>query len=128
MLYFLFYFTINVLVYPSNTNLVKFSQLKFFILFDRINFSFYCIYSFLVYAAFCIFYVEFKINYINVFLNSLGIFILTIVINIFVVCIFELPIRMLIKTQMNKNTEKDFRMTFGTMELLSPSNRITNIK
>ena len=125
---FFFIFLLMFIVYPPNTNLVKFSQLKFFILFDRINFSFYCTYSFLVYAAFCIFYVEFKITYVNVFLNSLGIFIFTIAINIIVVCIFELPFRMYIKTQMNKNTEKDFRMTFGTMELLSPSNRITNIK
>ena len=59
---FFFIFLLMFIVYPSNTNLVKFSQLKFFILFDRINFSFFCTYSFLVYAAFCIFYVEFKIN------------------------------------------------------------------
>ena len=124
---FFFIFLLMFIVYPSNTNLVKFSQLKFFILFDRINFSFFCTYSFLVYAAFCIFYVEFKINYTNVLLNSLGIFILSIVINIIIVCIFELPIRMFIKTQMNKNTENDFKMSLGTIELLSPSNRITTI-
>ena len=81
----------------------------------------------MVYAEFCIFYVEFKINYINVLINSLGIFILSIVINIIIVCIFELPIRMYIKTQMNKNTENDFKMSLGTIELLSPSNRITTI-
>ena len=124
---FFFILLLMFIVYPQNSNLVKFSQLKFFILFDRINFSFYCTYSFLVYAAFCIFYVEFKINFINVFLNSLGIFILSIVINVIIVCIFELPIRMYIKTQMNKNTEKDFKMNLATMELLSPSNRITTI-
>ena len=123
---FFFILILIFIVYPSNTSLVKFSQLNFFIIFDRISFSFYCTYFFLVYSAFCVFYVEFKITHINVFLHSLGLFIIIITINIFFVCIFELPIRMMIKSLMNKNVDKEFRMSFASGGLIS--NRMTSIK
>ena len=126
--FFFFIFLLMLIIYPSKTNIIKFSQLNIFILFERINFSFYCSYSFFVSAAFCVFYVEFKITMINMLLNSLGFFIILIFINIVLVSIFELPLRMLIKTQMNKKADLDFRKTFTSMELLLPSNRTTVIK
>jgi hypothetical protein len=126
--FFFFIFLLMLIIYPSKTNIIKFSQLNIFILFERINFSFYCSYSFFVSAAFCVFYVEFKITMINMLLNSLGFFIILIFINIVLVSTFELPLRMLIKTQMNKNTDFYFRKTFTSMELLLPSNRTTVIK
>ena len=126
--FFFFIFLLMLIIYPSKKNIIKFSQLNIFILFERINFSFYCSYSFFVSAAFCVFYVEFKITMINMLLNSLGFFIILIFINIVLVSAFELPLRMLIKTQMNKNTDLYFRKTFTSMELLLPSNRTTVIK
>ena len=122
---FFFIFLLMFILYPPNTNLVKISKINFFVLFDRINFSFYCTYSYFIYAAFCVFYVEFKITPINMFLNSLGLFFLLIAINIFTVCTFELPIRMIIKAQMNKNVEKEFQITASNFALFSPSNRTT---
>ena len=109
---FFFIFLLIFIVYPNNNNFVQFSSINFFIIFDRINFSFYCTYSYFVYAAFCLFYVDLKLSYINVFLYSLGLFMILIGINIIIVCIFELPIRMLIKTLMNKQVKKEFRMSF----------------
>ena len=125
---FFFIFLIVVIVYPHNTNMMKFFQLNFFILFDRINYSFYCSYNYFVYAAFCVFYVDFKITYINLFLNSLGLFILLIVINVLIVCIFELPLRMFIKSKMNKNIHKNFRMSFYSGGLFDQSYRSINSK
>ena len=127
------FFFISVLifiVYPSNTNLIKFSQINFFIIFERISFSYFCSFSYLTYATFCVFYLDIKINYINVFLNSLGLFMLFTGINIIIVVLFELPIRMLIKSLMNKNVEKEFKISFASGGLLSQSqsNRITSIK
>ena len=125
---FFFIFLLMFIVYPPDKNLVKFSKLNFFILFDRINFSFYCTYSYLIYAAFCVFYIEFKITYINVFLNSLGLFIFVVFINLFVVSSFELPLRMIIKSQMNKNVDIEFRTSFDNGGLISQSNRNTILK
>ena len=109
---FFFIFLLIFIVYPNNNNFVKFSRMNFFIIFDRINFSFYCTYSYFVYAAFCFFYVDLKLSYINVFLHSLGLFMILITINIFIVCVFELPIRIFIKSLMNKQVKKEFRMSF----------------
>jgi hypothetical protein len=108
---FFFILLMTFIVYPNNKNIIKFSNLNFFNIFDRINFSFFCSYSYFVYAAFCVFHVDLKINYINIFLNSLGFFMIIIIINVFIVCIFELPIRMLIKSFMNRTVEEDFRLS-----------------
>ena len=125
---FFFIFLLMLIVYPSKTNIIKFSQLNIFILFDRINFSFYCSYNFFVSAAFCVFYVEFKITLINILLISFGLLIILIIVDVVLVSMVELPLRMIIKTQMNKNTDKEFRITFSSMELLSPSSRSTVMK
>ena len=125
--FFFFIFLLMIIVYPSKTNIIKFSQLNIFILFDRINFSFFCSYSFFVSAAFCVFYVEFKITLINMLLNSLGFFIILILFNTLLVSISELPLRMLIKTEMNRNTDKEFRTTYTAIETILPSNRATVI-
>ena len=45
----------------------------------------------------------------SIILNSIGIFLLLLIINIFIVCIFELPIRMIIKSYMNKNLINEFK-------------------
>ena len=122
--FFFFIALLMFIVYPPNNNLVKFSQLSFFILFDRINFSFFCTYSYIVYTAYCVFYLDFRITYINLFMNSLGLFILSTVINVFIVCTFELPFRMIIKSQMNKNVGNEFRMSFTAGGLISNRNTV----
>ena len=122
--FFFFIALLMFLVYPSNNIIVKFSQLNFFILFDRINFSFYCTYSYIVYTAYCVFYVDFTINYINLFLNSLGLFFLSTFINVLIVCTFELPLRMFIKSKMNKNIGNEFRMSFSSGGLISNRNTV----
>ena len=114
-----------VIVYPSNSIFIKFCSLNFFILFDRINFSFYCSFSFFVNMAFCVFYLDFRLKYTSVILNSVGIFILIIIINILIVSTIELPFRILIKSFMNKNTKENFKMNFTSGGLLSQSQRST---
>ena len=108
---FFFILLMIFIVYPNDKNIIKFSNLNFFNIFDRINFSFFCSHSYFVYAAFCVFHVDLKISYINIFLNSLGFFIIMIFINALFVCIFELPVRMLIKSFMNRTVEEDFRFS-----------------
>ena len=125
---FFFIFLLIFIVYPQNTGLIKFSQLNFFILFDRINFSFLCTLNYIVSAGFCVFYVDYKLTYINLFLISLGFFILIIVMNIMVVTMFELPFRMLVKSFMNRTVNEEFRASLLSGGLLSHSNRISTIK
>lgn len=122
---FFFVFLLMVIVYPSNSIFIKFCSLNFFILFDRINFSFYCSFSFFVNMAFCVFYLDFRLKYTSVILNSVGIFILIIIINILIVSTIELPFRILIKSFMNKNTKENFKMNFTSGGLLSQSQRST---
>ena len=125
---FFFIFLLIFIVYPQNTGLIKFSQLNFFILFERINFSFLCTMNYIISAGFCVFYVDYKLTYINLFLISLGFFILIIGINVLVVTMFELPFRMLVKSLMNKNVNEEFRASFASGGLLSRSNRTSSIK
>lgn len=125
---FFFIFLLIFIVYPQNTGLIKFSQLNFFILFDRINFSFLCTMNYIISAGFCVFYVDYKLTYINLFLISLGFFILIIGINVLVVTMFELPFRMLVKSLMNKKINEEFRASLAAGGLLSYSNRISSIK
>ena len=125
---FFFIFLLIFVVYPQNTGLIKFSQLNFFILFERINFSFLCTTNYIISAGFCVFYVDYKLTYINLFLISLGFFILIIGINVLVVTMFELPFRMLVKSLMNKNIKDEFRASFTPGGLLSRSNRTSSIK
>ena len=123
---FFFILLLMFVVYPQNTGLIKFSQLNFFILFDRINFSFLCTINYIISAGFCVFYVDYKLTYINLFLISLGFFSLIIVFNIFFVTMFELPFRMLVKSLMNKNVNEEFRVSIASGGLLSHSNRTSS--
>ena len=106
---FFYIFLIIFIVYPTNKNIYKFSQSNFFILFDRINFSFYCIYKYFVYMSFCLFVVEFKITYITVFFDGVGFFILVTTFSILCVALFELPVRIIIKSNMNKKFENELK-------------------
>jgi hypothetical protein len=123
---FFFILLLMFVVYPQNTGLIKFSQLNFFILFDRINFSFLCTINYIISAGFCVFYVDYKLTYINLFLISLGFFSLIIVFNILFVTMFELPFRMLVKSLMNKNVNEEFRVSIASGGLLSHSNRTSS--
>ena len=120
---FFFIFLIMFILYPSDNNFIKFCNLNCFILFDRISFSAYCTINFIIYSNFCCFYLDFKIMMTNIFLNSLGVFILLTILNTFFVCIFELPLRILIKNYMNKYLTEELRMNFNSCGLLSLSAR-----
>ena len=122
---FFFIFLIMFISYPSDKYLIKFCNLNCFILFDRISFSTFCTFNFIIYSNFCSFYLDFKIMMTNIFLNSLGIFILLLILNTFFVCIFELPIRIIIKNYMNKDLTNELRMNFNSGGLLSLSARTT---
>ena len=125
---FFFIFLMIFVVYPHNTGLIKFSQLNFFILFDRISFSFLCTFNYIFSAGFCVFYVDYKLTYTNLLLISIGFFILIIFINVMVVSMFELPCRMIVKSLMNKNVNEEFRASIASGGLLSQSYRISSIK
>ena len=120
---FFFIFLIMFILYPSDNNFIKVCNLNCFILFDRISFSAYCTINFIIYSNFCCFYLDFKIMMTNIFLNSLGVFILLTILNTFFVCIFELPLRILIKNYMNKYLTEELRMNFNSCGLLSLSAR-----
>jgi hypothetical protein len=127
---FFFIFLMMFIVLPSEKfiNFInKFCNLNCFTFFDRISFSSFCTFNFFVYAAFCVFYLDFKLMITSIILNSIGIFLLLLIINIAIVCIFELPIRMIIKSYMNKNLVNEFKTNtnFNSAGLLSQSRQST---
>ena len=127
---FFFIFLMMFIVLPSENfiNFInKFCNLNCFTFFDRISFSSFCTFNFFVYAAFCVFYLDFKLMITSIILNSIGIFLLLLIINIAIVCIFELPIRMIIKSYMNKNLINEFKTNtnFNSAGLYSQTRQST---
>ena len=124
---FFFICLMMFIVLPSESFINKFCNLNCFTFFDRISFSSFCTFNFFVYAAFCVFYLDFKLMITSIILNSIGIFLLLLIINIAIVCIFELPIRMIIKSYMNKNLINEFKTNsnFNSAGLYSQSRQST---
>ena len=100
---FFFVFLLMFITYPKNTNIIQLADLKTFIIIERISFCFFCSFNYLIYAEFCVFIVQFKITYLNVALNAIGMFLLIFIFSLSCNIIFELPLRILIKSLMNKN-------------------------
>ena len=122
---FYFIFLLMFISLPHNNLIIKFCDLNCFIFFERISFSIFCTYNFFVYMAFCVFYLDFKVTTINIFLTTVGLFILITIVNIYIVCTFELPFRIIIKSFMNRNLAKEFKKDIIPGGLLSPSMRTT---
>ena len=122
---FFFIFLMMIIVYPHNSIFIKFCNFNCFILFERISFSMFCTYNFFVNASFCFFYLDFKIIVTNIFLNSFGIFLLLLILNILFVCIFELPLRIIIKSWMNRYLNDNLKKNYLDGGLFDRSRRAT---
>ncbi len=105
---FFFIFLMIFIVYPKKTNIIKLAERKGFIIIERISFCFYCSFSYLIYAQFCVFIITLQLSYMNLFLNTLGMFLIIVTFSLFNTAVFELPLRQLIKSFMNKNLEQKF--------------------
>ena len=122
---FFFIFLLMLIVFPNDSVLIKFFNLNFFVIFDRIGFSIFCTHNFFIIASFCVFYLDFKINITNIVLTSFGQFILFTVVNVLVVCSFELPLRILIKNLWNKNITEEFKNYYISEGLYNQTGRTT---
>jgi hypothetical protein len=120
---FFFIFLLMLIVIPNENVLIKF--FNFFVIFDRIGFSIFCTHNFFIIASFCVFYLDFKINITNIILTSFGQFILLTVFNVFLVCSFELPVRIVIKNILNRNITKEFKNNFISEGLYNQTGRTT---
>ena len=106
---FFFVFLLMYIVYPKTTNIIQLAESNGFTIIERISSCFYCSFCYLIYAQFCIFIIYFQFTYMNLFLNTLGIFLIIFTFSLFNTTIFELPLRLLIKSFMNKNLERKFK-------------------
>ena len=68
---------------------------------------------------------DFKINITNIILTSFGQFMLLIVVNVLIVCSFELPLRILIKYKMNNKITEEFKDNFISEGLYNQTGRTT---
>ena len=109
---FFFIFLIIYITYPKNKNIIKLAETQGFIILERISFNFYCCFSYIIYAQFSIFIIYFQVSYLNIFLNTLGMFLIICSVSILNTTFFELPLRQLIKSLMNKDVEKKLENKF----------------
>ena len=114
-----------LIVYPHDKNIINFLNLNCFVFFDRISFSMFCTHNFIVIASFVVFYLDFKIILTNIILTSFGLFILLIILNALIVCSFELPVRIIIKSCMNKNIKTKFKSSFIFDNSINQTRRTT---
>ena len=102
---FFFAFLTMFIVYPKSTSIIQLAERNGFIILERISFCFYCSFSYLIYAQFCVFIIYFQTSYMNLFLDTLGMFLITFTFSLFNTTLLELPLRQLIKSYMNKDLE-----------------------
>ena len=102
---FFFIFLIMFIVYPKSTSIIQLAERNGFIILERVSFCFYCCFCYLIYAQFCVFIIYFQTSYTNLFLNTLGMFLITFTFSLLNTTLFELPLRQLIKSYMNKDLE-----------------------
>ena len=122
---FFFIFLLMLIVYPHDKSIINFLNLNCFVFFDRISFSMFCTHNFFVIASFVVFYLDFKIILTNIILTSFGLFILLIIFNALIVCSFELPVRIIIKSCMNKNITTKFKSSFIFDSSINQTRRTT---
>ena len=100
------------IVYPKNTYIKNISSSTIFIVLERISFSFYLCFVYLIYAQFCVFVMDMPISYPNLTFNITGMFFIIFVFSLLNTALFELPVRQLIKYIMNRNLESSFLIYF----------------
>ena len=124
--FFFFIVLIMFIVYPKRANIIKLAERDGFILFERLSFSFYCSFCYLIYAQFAIFIIYLQISYMNLFLNTLGMLLITLIFSLFNTALFELPLRQLIKSFMNRNIEDRFERIYNNYKEKEDSNNLNN--
>ena len=116
---FFFVFLMMIIVYPPDNGFIQFCNFNYLNIFDRISFSMFCTFNFFIHASLCFFYLDFKIMMTNFFLNSIGIFILLLILNTLFVATFELPLRIIIKSWMNKGLVEEFKNNLNSRRTTS---------
>ena len=124
---FFFIFLLMYIIYPKTTNIIKLAERNGFIIIERISSCFYCSFCYLIYAQFCLFIVYFQFTYMNLFLNTLGMFLIIFTFSLFNTTIFELPLRQLIKSYMNKDLERKFKKYYEKNKNVNLNNSIRNV-
>lgn len=113
---FFFIFLIMYIVYPKSKNIMKLAETQGFILLERISFSFFCSFVYIIYAQFSIFIINVQISHLDIYLNALGMFSIICAVSILITTSFELPLRQLIKFIMNRNIENKIKEVYSNNE------------
>ena len=95
---------------------MKLAETQGFILLERISFSFFCSFVYIIYAQFSIFIINVQISHLDIYLNALGMFSIICAVSILITTSFELPLRQLIKFIMNRNIENKIKEVYSNNE------------
>ena len=110
---FFFVFLIMFIIYPKDSAIIQLAERNGFIILERISFCFFCSFTYLIYAQFCVFIIYFQTSYLNLFLNTLGMFSIVFTFSLVNTTLFELPLRQLIKSYMNRDLENKFEYIYA---------------
>ena len=110
---FFFVFLIMFIIYPKDSAIIQLAERNGFIILERISFCFFCSFTYLIYAQFCVFIIYFQTSYMNLFLNTLGMFSIVFTFSLVNTTLFELPLRQLIKSYMNRDLENKFEYIYA---------------
>ena len=112
----IFYFVslLMYISYPKSTFINKISNSGLFILTERISYCFFCAFSYVVSAQFCVFIMNMQVSFANIMFNTIGIFVITFGFSVITTAFIEFPVRRMTKAFMNKNLEKRFYDLYKT--------------
>ena len=86
-----------LIAYPKETAFKQLIKTNIFIIFERINTSYFCITQWLIYAIYSEFRFQLNLSYQNLIYVSVGITIINILISIVITICIEIPLRKMMK-------------------------------
>jgi hypothetical protein len=84
---------IFLIVIDEDSPLSKLINSNFFVLFERINFEYFCCIEFIIYVNFSVFHYNLTLTHQNLFYTTIGFAIFANLITMAIIILFELPLR-----------------------------------
>ena len=90
---FFSFLIIFLIVIDEDSPLSKLINSNFFVLFERINFEYFCCIEFIIYVNFSVFHYNLTLTHQNLFYTTIGFAIFANLITMAIIILFELPLR-----------------------------------
>ena len=123
---------IFLIVIDEDSPLSKLINSNFFVLFERINFEYFCCIEFIIYVNFSVFHYNLTLTHQNLFYTTIGFAIFANLITMAIIILFELPLRKFtkdfIKNYLPNENKRSKNISTIASELNKPINDNNIIK